>query len=664
MNLRLQGVPVLVRLLIATTALGALAHAVMLLWFEGGGTVLDVTYPTAILAGAGSVLVGARRRSEDRGAWLLVAVAMVLWAAAEIVYSTWISKLDPEPYPSIADPMWLAYYPLMIVALGKLVRRRIGSIPSGYWLDVLICVAAAGAIAAVLTTPLIETAAAGSVAQVIVGAAYPIGDFVTLLMVVGVMMVCRNRLSWHWGLLAATQVLFVVADTGYLTNVSGTSTLGSLMTLGWSLGALGLALAPWCGEAPVSPEAHPASWRSLTPPAVCTVIAIVVLAWDHFHRLPGLTILLATATLLMLTRRLITLLRENNQLVELKHAEANTDALTGLGNRRAMLTALERADTTGTQPSVLAIFDLNGFKAYNDTFGHPAGDALLRRLGQRLSTAAGVLGGEAFRPGGDEFCLLVPQDGHAPDDLARTASAALREEGEGFRIDASWGTAVLTPGSGSGEALGLADRAMYAQKAAGRPTDVRQLVDALLAVARERYPDFGDHCRGVADIAEEIARHLGLAPADIEAVRLGAELHDIGKVAIPSRIINKPGPLDEQEWKFMRHHTLIGERVLLAAPDLRNVAPIVRSSHERWDGAGYPDQLAGDAIPLGARIVSACDALDAMISNRPYAGPMSTEDALAEVRRCAGTQFDPAVVDALEAIMAARRDVLAQPVGV
>jgi HD-GYP domain-containing protein (c-di-GMP phosphodiesterase class II) len=248
--------------------------------------------------------------------------------------------------------------------------------------------------------------------------------------------------------------------------------------------------------------------------------------------------------------------------------------------------------------------------------------------------------------------------GRDPDALALRASAALRDEGEGFVIGASWGTATLPCVKGASEALGIADRAMYERKANARVSSAQQTVNALLAASRERYPHLGDHVRGVADTAEEIARQLELSAPDIKRVRLGAELHDIGKIAIPSRIVYKPEGLDEPEWAFMRRHTLIGERILLAAPDLMAVAPIVRSSHERWDGTGYPDHLGGDAIPIGARIVSVCDAFDAMISDRPYCGQRSTDDALAEIARCSGTHFDPTVVDAFFAVMHQRRTVL------
>jgi HD-GYP domain-containing protein (c-di-GMP phosphodiesterase class II) len=154
----------------------------------------------------------------------------------------------------------------------------------------------------------------------------------------------------------------------------------------------------------------------------------------------------------------------------------------------------------------------------------------------------------------------------------------------------------------------------------------------------------------MSGLAERIAGRLGLGAQEIKLISLAAKLHDVGKTAIPDEILNKPGPLDQDEWEFMRRHTVIGERIILAAPSLAPTAGLVRSSHERFDGTGYPDALDGGAIPLGASIIAVCDAFDAMVSKRPYRAAMSPADAVVELRRCAGTQFDPDVVEAFCAV--------------
>ena len=168
----------------------------------------------------------------------------------------------------------------------------------------------------------------------------------------------------------------------------------------------------------------------------------------------------------------------------------------------------------------------------------------------------------------------------------------------------------------------------------------------LLRVIGEREPELLAHTRAVAELSRSLATAMGLDAELRETVARAAELHDVGKVAVPDAILTKPGPLDEDEAAFMRRHTVIGESIIAEAPALREVAALVRASHERWDGRGYPDGLAGHEIPLGARIVAVCDAFSAMRQERPYGAVLGEEEALDELRRGAGSQFDPALVAA------------------
>ena len=336
-------------------------------------------------------------------------------------------------------------------------------------------------------------------------------------------------------------------------------------------------------------------------------------------------------------------------------AQATTDGLTGLRNRRKLLVDLERSIRTATsnEPTVLTMFDLNGFKNYNDNFGHVAGDALLLRLGHALAEAVVPFGGRAYRPGGDEFCVIA--DAKHQHAMEQAACGALSEHGDGFAISTAFGSTVIPQDTGDvTEALRKADEAMYAQKHSGRATAQRQSSDVLMRALAERHPDLGAHHDGVAELAEQVAKRLGIEGEELSELRHAASLHDIGKVAIPDAIITKPADLTEEEEVFMRRHTVIGERILTAAPSLSGPARLVRSSHEAWDGSGYPDALSGVEIPVGARIIAICDAFDAMISNRPYAERKTVDEALTELRRCAGTQFDPAIVEEFEQLLAER----------
>jgi diguanylate cyclase (GGDEF)-like protein len=337
--------------------------------------------------------------------------------------------------------------------------------------------------------------------------------------------------------------------------------------------------------------------------------------------------------------------------VEESRELALTDDLTGLGNRRRLLGDLERAICEGTDhsPSALAMFDLDGFKAYNDTHGHPAGDALLARLGARLGGTF-ARSGAAYRLGGDEFCLLLRGSPAQLERALASALASLTEEEADVRP--SYGFALLPrEARDPSSALRIVDQRMYAQKDGRRASTKRQARDILLALLDQHAPDLRAHCDWVSDLARSVAQGLGLPRDRVEEVALAAELHDVGKAVVPRSILEKPGPLDKSEWEIMRRHTAVGEAILSAAPALRGVAGLVRATHERIDGLGYPDGLAGEEIPLGSRIVAVCDAFDAMTSDRAYRPAMSRDAALAELEAGAGTQFDAAVVAAARAAL-------------
>ena len=348
---------------------------------------------------------------------------------------------------------------------------------------------------------------------------------------------------------------------------------------------------------------------------------------------------------------------ELRRLLDLSREEAMTDPLTGLGNRRRLAAELEKQlpNATSEQPLHLLLYDLDGFKQYNDTFGHSAGDALLVRLSGKLTEA--VSGdGAGYRIGGDEFCALVSgHPGHI-EALRSAVTSALTEHGDGFSVTASHGAASLPDEATTlRQAYQLADGRMYAEKSGRSPAAARQTHDALLRMIDEWDPDVHSHGRTVARLAVAVGRDLDLSAAELDRLGKAASLHDIGKIAIPRAILDKPGPLTDDEWAFMRTHTELGERIVREAPALRDEAAVIRSSHERWDGGGYPDGRAGDEIPLAARIIFACDAFDVMTCARPYDEISSREEALIELQRCAGSQFDPRVVGALEQVLTSAR---------
>jgi diguanylate cyclase (GGDEF)-like protein len=309
---------------------------------------------------------------------------------------------------------------------------------------------------------------------------------------------------------------------------------------------------------------------------------------------------------------------------------------------------IEIEEARDGDPRTLVLFDLNGFKTYNDTFGHPAGDALLSRLAAKLAAAV-VPEGTAYRMGGDEFCVLLP--GLEPD--LHQIAQALWESGEGFEVTSAYGAAVIPDDATTvSSALSLADEGLYTHKELLADPRRGTAHEPLLRTLAEREPELRAHVADVSSLAVRVGERLGLGLDELEELRLAAELHDVGKLAIPDVVLQKTGSLDPTEWGFIHSHTLIGQRILSASPGLQPVGVIVRSTHENWDGTGYPDGLAGDAIPLAARIIVVCDAYSAITSDRAYRAARTPREAISELRRCAGMQFDAEVVELLCTVLA------------
>jgi diguanylate cyclase (GGDEF)-like protein len=350
---------------------------------------------------------------------------------------------------------------------------------------------------------------------------------------------------------------------------------------------------------------------------------------------------------------------------------ALTDPLTGLGNHRHFHERLQRELLHAEEsraPLTLCFVDIDDFKKINDRFGHPSGDRVLSQVAGRLRQ-----GGEAFRLGGDEFALLLA--GH-DEGMALAAASSIVERIGGLDFDhighvtVSAGVATFPmQGHGRDELIRLADSALYWAKehgknrvrlyrpdvvelaelkrlAAGPDKAARYRAAASLAKAvdaRDTYT--GSHSERVSDFAARVARRIGLDTEHVELTRLAGSLHDLGKLAIPEELLRKPGALTDSERLVLERHPQIGFR-MLDSLGVDPVADLVLHHHERWDGAGYPDGLAGEEIPIGARIIFVTDAYDAMTSDRSYRPKRSADAALAELRRCAGTQFDPGIVAA------------------
>jgi diguanylate cyclase (GGDEF)-like protein len=631
---------------LARNVLGYVPPVVPQAWWEKAYNA------TELFAVAACGVRVARTSGPARAAWLAFTLGLLAFFAGDVYWTAMLENLASPPFPSLADAGYLGIYPASYAGLVLLLRAHAGRISAALWLDGLITALAVAAVAAALVFGVVASTA-GSFATVATNLAYPLGDLALLAFVFAVITVTGRRFGRTWLLIAAGFAVFAVADTIYLYQAAlGTYREFGVLDSGWPAAYVLVAFAAWQPARRIDARAVLRGWAMLLLPAGATLAALALLLLDHYVRTNQLAVWLASAALLVGVARFMFTFRANLRMLRASEHEATTDALTGLGNRRALVDDLERAAGDGGATYVLALFDLDGFKSYNDAFGHPAGDALLERLGANLATA--VAGhGAAYRMGGDEFCVLARVAGDDATALVARAAAALSERGERFRVACSYGIVALPGGSfDPSEALRIADQRMYAHKRGGRRTSEETVHQVLLSVVGEHDGALRDHVDDVARLAERVGRRLGLDDGAVAHVRRAAALHDVGKIAIPDAILHAPRRLTDDEWGYMRQHTIIGARIIAAAPELLPVADIVRSSHERWDGGGYPDRLAGDAIPLGARIVAVCDSYDAMTTDRAYRAAMPATDAIAELERCAGTQFDPHVVAAFRAVVA------------
>jgi two-component system, cell cycle response regulator len=633
---------------LAMLGLWAVAYMLGFTMFPGLLSVAPFTgiAPDVAFLIAAALLIW-RGLTGERG-WALIGVGALCWASGDIYWTFALGNLANPPVPSLADAGYLSFCPFAFAGILALVRQRMSSVPKALAADSAAATLAVGALGAALVVQPVVAHADGGGLAVATNLAYPIFDLLLLGLIVGATALGNWRLSRTWVLLAASVLAFWIADSVYVVaDATGTYTQNDWYNALWYWSPVLAAWAAWLPSRASVAVPGRISTRGIVMPVAFATIAIAILVWSSFDRVGVIAIVLATSSLSVVMGRLVLTWRDNARLLRASQDEALADALTGLGNRRALLADLERRLATVREdfPFTLVLFDLDGFKQYNDVFGHPSGDALLRRLGAKLESHLGATG-RVYRIGGDEFCALIDAPPGASESRVEAAAAALFERGDGFTIGCSHGAALLpSEAQDTSTALTIADQRMYAAKRVGRVSAAQQSKDVLLSAVFERSRDLGAHGRGVGELAAAVATAFSLPLDEVETIRQAAELHDVGKVAVPDAILDKPAALDEGEWASIRGHTLVGEKIIAAAPDLARVARLVRSTHENYDGTGYPDRLVRREIPLGSRIIAVCDAFDAMTTDRPYREAMDADSAVGELRRCAGTQFDPDVVE-------------------
>lgn len=366
--------------------------------------------------------------------------------------------------------------------------------------------------------------------------------------------------------------------------------------------------------------------------------------------------------------------RSYYQMFDHFRALSVVDELTKLYNHRFFQEQLENSLKTEDKVALL-LLDIDHFKIYNDTFGHPQGDKLLSELAAIVKETipeAGV----ACRYGGEEFAIILP---NIDTPTAMKIAESIREKVASHpfygiehmpqkRVTVSIGVSTSPEMATRREQLiMLADQALYKTKYSTRnkvqlytsvidelkgnyqfsskdEDEVLQSLRTFLMIinSKDRYT-YG-HTERIMEYAERLAKRMGLTPSTVKSVRYGALLHDIGKVEVPTEILNKTSKLDQDEWETIKMHVIWGEQMVEPIKEFQHCLPMIRHHHERFDGRGYPDQLAGHNIPLEARILTIVDCFDAMTTNRPYQKARTVEEALKEIVRCSGEQFDPDLV--------------------
>jgi two-component system, cell cycle response regulator len=381
-------------------------HATLAPWLPVGP--VKPVHLVVMTAAALVVLSRAVRGRSERLGWACIGLGVLAWIAGETYYSVVLWDLTDVPLPSPADVGYLLFPPLVFTGIVLILHARLRRLPRLLVVDAATAALAAMAMSAAVVLDVIFAQAEGTAVQVAANLAYPITDALLVGLAAGACVLTGGR-DRSLVLLAAGLAAFWLADSYYLVTLAhGTYQAGGAVDVGWWLAAVLFGAAAVCRQATIKAAEGP----SIGPPIAFAAVALAILIVGDLDRVTAIAVALASASLVAVLVRTVLTFRAHKALLRASRREAITDGLTGLRNRRALMVDLgevlaERTDT------VVGLFDLDGFKRYNDSFGHPAGDAVLARLGRRLSDVVASSGGRAYRMGGDEFCVLLP----APADL-------------------------------------------------------------------------------------------------------------------------------------------------------------------------------------------------------------------------------------------------------
>jgi two-component system, cell cycle response regulator len=463
------------------TAIGAVLFggaALVALRYWGGlggaGTnaAVGVVYDAVVVSAGLACLLRASRGGRERGAWLAIAASVFAWAAAEVYWTLYIEGNAAAPYPSPADVGYLAFYPLAVAGLVLLVRAHAKRLDPRLWMDGAIAALGTAALGASLIFEFVAERTSGTAVEVATTLAYPLGDVILLSLAVGIVALTRWRPGRTWSLLLAGLAAMAVADVAFtLQSYEATLPGGDWVEPIYLISAVLIGTEAWQPQAAtIRAEGRFDGLREVIVPAIVAVTMIALVGMQYFDHASALTAALWGAAMLAVIGRLALSVRANKRLLE----QIRTDQMTGLGSQaRLQIDLEERCRHAAEEPLTVILLDLNGFKHYNDTFGHPAGDAMLARLGAQLREAVEPAG-RGYRPGGDEFVVLVGGAEGDGEALAKRAAEALTAQGRDFLLTAAWGM-VSVPGEAASPAaaMQMADVRMYAQKESRRLAKAR-----------------------------------------------------------------------------------------------------------------------------------------------------------------------------------------------
>jgi diguanylate cyclase (GGDEF)-like protein len=459
------------RLLFATVIAAGTTFVALHFWFGLGGNGLDqaseIVYDAVILAAGLTCLVRSRSAGAEGLAWIFVGASLLAWGAAEIYWTAEIVGNPSAPYPSPADIGYLAFYPLAGIGLALLVRARADEVEWRLWMDGAIAALATAALGTAFVFDFVADQTSGTSTEIATTLAYPLGDIVLFSFVVGIVALTRWRPGRSWTLLLVGMATMAFADTAYTLQFTDLGVPeGNWIEPIYLIAAACLGAQAWQRRTDAITSAEDETWRELMVPAISFAAMTGLVAMQYTKATSSLATALWAATMITVILRLAMSVRENKKLL----TQVRTDPLTGLGSRGALQVDLEArcARASAEDPISLLLFDLNGFKRYNDSFGHPAGDELLAEFGVELRRVLGP-DGAGYRVGGDEFCVILTCPASEVDEVIRRTASAFTATRNGVRISAAWGSASVPGDADSpGEAMQLADLRMYAQKESRR----------------------------------------------------------------------------------------------------------------------------------------------------------------------------------------------------